>query len=80
MLRKNHEAVAGLILLIFIVLAGIFGPYVYPGDPFEMVWAPFSPPGDEGYFLGTDYLGRDLTSMPFTAPASPSLSACPRRS
>ena len=63
MFRKNHAAVAGLIVLIFIVLAGIFGPYVYPGDPFEMVWAPFSPPGDEGYFLGTDYLGRDLASM-----------------
>ena len=63
MFRKNHAAVAGLVVLIFIVLAGIFGPYVYPGDPFEMVWAPFSPPGDEGYFLGTDYLGRDLASM-----------------
>ena len=63
MFRKNHAAVAGLVVLVFIVLAGIFGPYVYPGDPFEMVWAPFSPPGDEGYFLGTDYLGRDLASM-----------------
>ena len=28
-----------------------------------MVWAPFSPPGEEGYLLGTDYLGRDLFSM-----------------
>ena len=25
-----------------------------------MVWAPFSPPGQDGFLLGTDYLGRDL--------------------
>ena len=63
MFRKNHAAVAGLVVLVLIVLAGIFGPYIYPGDPFEMVWAPFTPPGEEGYLLGTDYLGRDLASM-----------------
>ena len=63
MFRKNHSAVAGLIVLTLIILAGLFGPYIYPGDPFDMVWAPFSPPGDEGYLLGTDYLGRDLLSM-----------------
>jgi peptide/nickel transport system permease protein len=28
-----------------------------------MVWAPFSPPGEEGYLFGTDYLGRDLLAM-----------------
>jgi peptide/nickel transport system permease protein len=25
-----------------------------------MVWAPFSPPGQDEFLLGTDYLGRDL--------------------
>lgn len=63
MFLRNHAAVAGLVILILIILAGIFGPMVYAGDPFEMVWAPFSPPGQEGYLLGTDYLGRDLVSM-----------------
>jgi peptide/nickel transport system permease protein len=63
MFLRNHAAVAGLILLVLIVLAGLLGPYVYPGDPFEMVWSPFSPPGQEGFLLGTDYLGRDLLSM-----------------
>ena len=63
MFRKNHAAVAGLVILILIVLGGIFGPFIYQGDPFEMGWAPFSPPGEEGYLLGTDYLGRDLVSM-----------------
>jgi len=63
MFRKNHLAMAGLILLILIILGGLFGPYLYVADPFDMVWAPFSPPGEEGYLLGTDYLGRDLLAM-----------------
>ncbi len=63
MFMKNHAAVAALLVLVLIVLGAIFGPMLYPTDPFEMVWAPFSPPGEEGYLLGTDYLGRDLTAM-----------------
>ena len=62
MFMKNHAAVAALIVLVFIVLAAIFGPTLYPTDPFDMVWAPFSPPGEEGFLLGTDYLGRDLVA------------------
>jgi peptide/nickel transport system permease protein len=63
MFCKNKSAVAALGLLILIVIAAIFGPILYPTDPFEMVWMPFSPPGEEGFLLGTDYLGRDLLSM-----------------
>lgn len=60
MFMKNHAAVAALLVLTLIVLAAIFGPWIYPTDPFDMVWAPFSPPGEAGFLLGTDYLGRDL--------------------
>lgn len=60
MFLQNRAAVAALIVLVLIVLAAIFGPWIYPTDPFEMVWAPFSPPGADGFLLGTDYLGRDL--------------------
>ncbi|MDE0782753.1 MAG: ABC transporter permease [Planktomarina sp.] len=63
MFRKNHAAVVGLGVLVLIVLGGVAGPYLYVGDPFEMVWAPTTPPGEDGYFLGTDYLGRDMVSM-----------------
>lgn len=63
MFRQNHAAMVGLVLLILIVLGAIFGPYLYPGQPFEMVWAPFSPPGADGFLLGTDYLGRDLLAQ-----------------
>ena len=57
---KNLSAVLAMIVLIIIVLTAIFGPSFYPTDPFDMVWMPFSPPGKEGFLLGTDYLGRDL--------------------
>lgn len=60
MFRGNTAAMIALVVLILIVLAAIFGPYIYPTDPFDMVWAPFSPPGADGFLLGTDYLGRDL--------------------
>jgi peptide/nickel transport system permease protein len=63
MFRRNHAAVVALVVLLLIVFGAIFGPFLYPTDPFEMVWAPFSPPGQEGFLLGTDYLGRDLLAM-----------------
>ncbi|MCX7567426.1 ABC transporter permease [Sulfitobacter sp. F26169L] len=63
MFRRNHAAVAGLVVLLLIVAVAIIGPMVYPGDPFDMVWVPFTPPGEEGYLMGTDYLGRDLLSL-----------------
>lgn len=59
----NRAALLGLIVLVCVVLAALFGPLLYPTDPFEMVWAPFSPPGEQGFLLGTDYLGRDLLAM-----------------
>ena len=63
MFARNHAAMAGLAALALIALGAVAGPALYPTDPFEMVWAPFSPPGEAGYLLGTDYLGRDLLAM-----------------
>ncbi|MEP5155048.1 ABC transporter permease [Planktotalea sp.] len=60
MFRRNHAAMVALVVLIAIIITAIIGPYIYPTDPFDMVWAPFSPPGVDGFLLGTDYLGRDL--------------------
>ena len=59
----NRAAIVALFILSLIVLLAIFGPYLYPVDPFDLVWAPFSPPGESGYWLGTDYLGRDMVAM-----------------
>ena len=63
MFAANYAAVTGLIILTFIIFISLIGPQLYKTDPFEMVWAPFSPPGEEGFLLGTDYLGRDLLAQ-----------------
>ena len=60
---KSYSAVTGLIILIGIAVMGFVGPIFYPTDPFDMVWMPFSPPGADGFLLGTDYLGRDILSQ-----------------
>ena len=57
---QSPISVCALVLLVLISLFAVVGPYLYAVDPFEILWAPFVPPGEEGYILGTDYLGRDL--------------------
>ena len=63
MFSANHSAVIGLVIMVFVISLSLIGPLFYKTDPFEMVWAPFSPPGEEGFLLGTDYLGRDLLAQ-----------------
>ncbi len=58
-LRQNRPAVFGLVLLGLIVCFILCGKILQP-DPFEIVSAPFSPPGQNGLLLGTDYLGRSI--------------------
>ena len=61
MFRRNWTAMAGLIMLICIIAATLYGQLIYGGNPFEIVWAPHEPPGVTPEFpVGTDYLGRDL--------------------
>ncbi len=59
---RNHAALLGVVLLLTMVGMSIIGPWLYPVDPFDIVWAPLSPPGTEGFVLGTDYLGRDIVA------------------
>ena len=60
MFFRNKAALIGLGLLIAIICMSFFGPFLYRVDPFDIVWAPMAPPGEEGLLLGTDYLGRDI--------------------
>ena len=59
--RQNHAAVLGLVALCLIILAAIFGPMLYPVDPFEMVDRPILGPFG-AHPLGTDTLGRDIAA------------------
>ncbi|MEX3011345.1 ABC transporter permease [Hoeflea sp. TYP-13] len=59
--RSRPAALFGLLLLGIIVLISLLGPYIYAVDPFEIVWAPLTPPFEtETAILGTDNLGRDM--------------------
>lgn len=62
-LLRDPAALTGLLLLTtFVVLAGL-APRLFPGDPLDMVGAPFTWPGtDPQYWLGTDSLGRDVAA------------------
>lgn len=57
--RQNKPAVFGVVLLFFILVFVGYGVFAGP-DPFEIVWAPHSVPGEEGFYFGTDYLGRSI--------------------
>lgn len=57
--KRNKLAVFGLVAMVFLALAVLFGPYLYPTDPqyIDMAKANLSP--RSGHWFGTDDLGRD---------------------
>ena len=58
---SNRGAVIGLGIVISILLMAIVAPYLYPGDPANMVAQPFLwPLQDPEFPFGSDILGRDL--------------------
>ncbi|PLZ02533.1 ABC transporter permease [Burkholderia sp. WAC0059] len=62
-LLRNPSALAGLILLAVIVFVAATAGHFFPGDPLDMVAAPFEWPGtDPQYWLGTDSMGRDVAA------------------
>lgn len=59
--RRSPAAMLGLVILVLVTLLTFVGPLLYHVDPFEIVWAPLTPPGEEATIpLGTDNLGRDI--------------------
>ncbi|MDO5604141.1 MAG: ABC transporter permease [Paracoccus sp. (in: a-proteobacteria)] len=59
--RGSPSAMLGLLLLWLVIVMTFAGPFLYQVDPFEIVWAPLTPPGEETTLpLGTDNLGRDI--------------------
>lgn len=60
MFVRSPSAVVGMVLLGVIVAISLLGPWLYAADPFEITWAPQTPPGEPEAWLGTDHLGRDV--------------------
>jgi peptide/nickel transport system permease protein len=62
-LLRDKVAVACALILIAIVLAAIFAPYVAPADPSKgAILKRLQPIGSAGFPLGSDELGRDMLS------------------
>jgi peptide/nickel transport system permease protein len=59
--RRNRSAILGLALFALVVFAAIFGPLLYPSDPWAPLTRPFLWPGERtGFPLGSDSMGRDV--------------------
>lgn len=61
--RSNPMAMFGLSILVALLLIAIFAPIISPHDPFAQNLAErLKAPGEGGYILGSDSLGRDILS------------------
>ncbi len=59
---RNKGAVVGLAILLLVGLIAALAPVLFPFSPWDMQGAPFAPPGEEGFLLGSDSLGRDVAA------------------
>ena len=59
---RNKGAVVGAVVLTCVVLLALLAPWLFPDDPWEIAGPPFRKPGEMGFLLGTDTLGRDVAS------------------
>ena len=61
--RKHPSITLGVMLMLAVALVAIAGPFLFPGDPWDMAGPPMLWPGDDpAYPLGTDFMGRDLAT------------------
>ncbi|OXM62859.1 MULTISPECIES: ABC transporter permease [Amycolatopsis] len=62
-LLRNPMGITGGVLLLIVLVAGIFAPWLAPYAPSEVHFTtPFQQPATVGFALGTDDLGRDVLS------------------
>jgi peptide/nickel transport system permease protein len=59
---RRPSGVLGLVILVAVVAAAASASLLYPHSPWDIVAAPFVPPGEEGLLLGSDSLGRDVAA------------------
>jgi peptide/nickel transport system permease protein len=58
---RSFSGAVGVTIVVFVVAVAIFGRYFAPHDPNVPVTVPLAPPSSH-YWLGTDFLGRDVFS------------------
>src|SRR3954470_5117440 len=59
--RRHRLALAGALIILLLILAAAFGPYLLPfDDTYIDIMKRFAPPLSGAHILGTDELGRDV--------------------
>jgi len=66
-LGENRVTAFAFALLILIVFAALFGPYIVPHDPLASDTAAALKPPSSAHWFGTDQLGRDIFSRVIVA-------------
>lgn len=59
---RNRSAVVGLLILAVVVFIAATANLFFPEDPFKLVGRSMSGPGENGFLLGSDTLGRDVAA------------------
>lgn len=59
---RNRSAVVGLLILALVILIAATASIFFPEDPFKLVGRSMSGPGENGFLLGSDTLGRDVAA------------------
>lgn len=59
---RNRGAVLGLGILAVITFMAATAGLFFPEDPFSLAGKSMSPPGENGFMLGSDSLGRDVAA------------------
>ena len=57
---KSPSAIIGLAIILVWLICAILGSHITPHDPFNTDGLSHVPPLTDGYYLGTDQLGRDI--------------------
>jgi len=60
--RRNKLALLGMTLILVIVLAAIFAPYIAPYDPSQQDFQMLRKPMSAKHWFGSDQMGRDIFS------------------
>lgn len=59
---RNRGAAVGLGILLLVCATSALASMLFPFSPWDMRGAPFAPPGEDGFLLGSDSLGRDIAA------------------
>jgi hypothetical protein len=59
---RNKGALVGAAVLALVVALALLAPFLFPDDPWDIAGPPFRRPGEMGFLLGTDTLGRDVAA------------------